>query len=509
MNKGIIYNQDADSLLCRVGRDGCVLTAEDLENYASQFKGSHMTDIMLCVNNSCSTFPSKTRTSLIDKYHQTVENGREVDYKNIPSIAAAHHIYEVLGIDHIEVEIRTFREIGINPWISFRMNDFHDFHLETSPILSNFFHEHPECRRVKYHPEFRVNNGDNNMDYGLPLVREYMLSFINEALDRYDPYGIELDYTREIEVFAHGSEYDGMAVMTQFVRDVFTLCGKYGEKYGHKIKLAVRVAPGVEQNYDYGLNVMQWVKEGMIDLVTVAGRFESNDNDMPIKLWSTLLKPYGAELAAGIEMNILPYFGRKPFGPDMETFAACAANAYSQGADKIYMYNFFHPFGAARIDDVPLDSPEYPSAFKAKFYSTFGDSEKVLKLDRRHIWSANDRLPPWYRNCKQASQLPVQTLLYRAFFKITVGDIPEGAMMNINIGFNEIEAASQKPPKIFVNTEECAYAGVLEYDRAENGKVLCYNVPASAYKSNVLLFIKTEDVITVNYIEAYIRSPKQ
>lgn len=507
-NKGIIYNQDADSLLYGVGKNGCTLTVEEMENYASQFKGSHMTDIMLCLNNSCSTFPSKTRTSLVDKYHQKIENGIEVDYTGVASVAAAHHIYEVLGIDHIEVEIRTFREIGINPWISFRMNDFHDFHLPASPILPDFFHEHPEVRRVKYHPEFRTNNGDLNMDYTHQLVRDHMLSFIEESLDRYDAYGVELDYTREIEVFANGYEYDGIEIMNQFVRDVYALCGKYGEKYGHKLKLAVRVAPGVEQNMDFGLNVMQWVQEGMIDLVTIAGRFESNDNDMPIKLWKTLLTPYNVELAAGIEMNICPYMAHKPFGPTLDTFAACAANAYSQGADRIYFYNYFHPFQAEHIKADDSVSESTPNFHKGNVYSLLGDFEKTLKLDRRHIWSINDRQPHWKRGRIVGSQLPV-TLTRSVAFKITVGDIPEGAKVSVHMGYDDLEKAKANPPRIFVNSQECTYTGTEENHRTTAGTVCCYDVPATAHKSNIFVFIIVNEETTVDYIEAYIKAPTE
>ena len=273
--------------------------------------------------------------------------------------------------------------------------------------------------------------------------------------------------------------------------------------------MAVRVAPEVQQNMDYGLNVVEWVQEGMIDLVTVAGRFESNDSDMPIKLWSTLLKPHGVELAAGIEGNILPHFGRRPFPWDNETIAACAATAYSQGADKIYMYNFFHCFQAPRIDTVIPDITvnEGDTKYKSSFYNTFGDFEKVLKLDRRHIWSVNDRLAPWYRNRSGMTQLPV-TFARSISFKITVGEIPSGAKMSINIGFDDTEKAAANPPKLFVNSEECTYTGTMKYARAEKGTVLCYDVPPSAHKSNVYVFPIVNEQTTVNYLEAYIKATK-
>ncbi len=506
-NKGIIYNQDGDSLLFVVGKDGCTLTAQEMENYASQFKGSHMTDIMLCLGGICSTFPSKTRTSLLDKYHQKLENGIEVDYANDPTLAAVHHIYEVLGIDHIEVEIRTFREIGINPWISFRMNDFHDLNLRTSPILSNFFHEHPEVRRVKYHPEFHFNNSDFAMDYANPQVREYMLAFIEESLDRYDAYGVELDYTRESEVFANGIEYEGLDIMTQFIRDVYTLCGKYGEKYGHKVKLAIRIAPGVEQNYEFGLDVMEWIQEGMIDLVTISGRFESNDNDMPIRLWKTLLKPYNVELAAGIEVaGIQPGYEIARFGHTIETFAACAAGAYSQGADKIYFYNYFQDFQAKPIDlNEQLDA--YGNGGKGVVYSTLGDFEKSLQLNRRHILSINDKQPAWRRNRITGSQLP-WTTDHGGSFKITVGEIPEGARMIIRVGFEDTEKAIKNPPRVFVNSEKCTYIGTEKHGKLPDKILLCYDVPKSAHKYNVHAYVAVNELTTVNYLEAFIKNQK-
>ncbi len=503
-DKGIIYNQDSNSLLCPIGRDGCTLTVEEMENYASQFKGSHMTDIMLCLTDTGAVFPSKTRTSYLDKYYQKIENGKAVDYSKVPHIAAAHHIYEVLGIDHIEVEIRTFREIGINPWISFRMNDIHDLNAETSVILTDFFHEHPEVRRVKYHPEFHFDNNDFSMDYANPLVREYMLAFIEESLDRYDAHGVELDYTREIEVFANGLEYEGLDIMTQFIRDVYALCGKYGEKYGHKVKLAVRVAPGVEQNYEFGLDVMQWAQEGMIDLVTISGRFESNDNDMPIRLWKTLLKPYGTMLAAGFESaGIKPERGTERFGHTFETNAAFVASAYSQGADRVYYYNAFQDFQAKPIDlNEQVDSNGHGG--KGVVYSNFGDFEKTLNFNRRHIWSINDRQPVWRRNRFTGSQLPFTTD-HGGSFKITVGEIPEGARMTVRVGFKDTEKAIDNPPRVFVNSEKCTYIGTAENDRIPGNTVLCYEVPETAHKYNVHAYVAVDELTTIDYVEAFIK----
>ncbi len=512
--QGIIYNQDADSLIYGVGKNGCKLTVEQMKNYASQFKGSHMTDIMLCLNNSCASYPSEVITSFIDKYHQKLENGVPVDYTSEPSIMGFHHIFETLGIDHIAIEIDTFREIGINPWISFRMNDYHDRHAETSSQLPDYYHEHPEIRRGTYKPKKYQYQWDKNNDYAHPFVREMMLAFIEEALERYDPYGVELDYTRELLVFKDGEEMDGIEIMNEFVRSVHALCQKYGEKYGHKIKLAVRVAPQVEQNYDFGLDVVHWASERLLDLVTVSGRFDSNHNDMPIKLWKSLLAPFGVELAAGIEMYIRPHWDADPVLPSISTMAALAASAYSQGADKIYMYNFFHRFDSPHIDPyapIPEDTETFGDF--SGFYGTFGSLEKLLKFDRRHIISINDRLPWWQRN-RGYDQLPT-TFDEERFFKITVGEIPEGAKVQIRMGFGcSTEKVLENPVTVYLNGERCTYVGAEQDNRYARETVLCYDALAAAHRSSAVAFVIGNEKLvaegyrtTIDYFEVYIKAP--
>ncbi len=486
------------------------MTAEQIRKFPIRFAGTQVTDYFLDMCDSIAVFPSKTRTSALDKYYQKIENGIEVDYSSDNVCKGAHHVFEVLGTDHITEQIAGFREAGINPWITVRMNDVHFRDRDACACLTDFYHEHPEVQRVKFHPEFIQFNADRGFDFTYEIVRKYNLDFIDECLDRYDAYGIELDWQREMYCFAQGYEYEGVEIMNQFIRDVDSIIHKYEKKYGHEIKFGVRVVPDIQLCFDFGFNVLQWVQEGIVDLITLAGRFESNDTDMPIKLWKTLLQPYDVKLAACIEMNIRPHIFHEAIIPNMETFAACAASAYAQGADYVYFYNYFHSIRDGDFDrDSGLSTDPNANVGERQMYwsviNQLGDPDTVNKMNRRYIISIKDTLPMWKRK-RGYDQLPV-VFDRDASFKIFVGDIPEDAELTIRIGFDDTEKALADIPRVFVNSEPCEYIGAEDDPRwHRGGKLLSYSIPKTAHRANMCPYVIVKELTKAVYVEIYVKT---
>ncbi len=521
MKKGVIINQDDSCLYHYIGRvlDTNPPTAEDFEKFPLQYKDSGVTDYFICLNGAVAVYPSKVMTSYIDKYHQRLENGMAVDYTGNIAASAAHYLFEVLGIDHIAIQIDGFRKIGINPWVSFRMNDFHYYNEKTAITLSEFFHSHPEVRRVKFHPEFAQGCSDNAYDYMHDSVREYFLAFIDEALDRYDPYGIELDFQRELVLFSMGNEYRGIEIMNDFIRKIDGVVHKYEGKYGHEIKIAARVAGDVQINFDFGLDVMQWVQEGIVDTVILAPRFESTDTDIPVRLWKTLLKPYGTEIVVGLDTYLQPAPGMKPRMPSIETFAATAVSSYSQGADKLYFYNYFRN----NIHDLLSDETEFsedPTLHTGdnRIYKTvinkLASSEDALTLNRHHMITIKDSLPIWKRNTnypltnRAANQLPLK-FNRDGSFKLFVGEIPDGAELTLRFGVENHDAALSSLPRVFVNSEACDYIGEADDPRwYPEGRLLCYNIPKSAYLEVICPYIIVSGETVIRYVDTLIKVKK-
>ena len=509
--KGIIINADSDGILTGIGNEDLPpASVKDIEDFPMEFEGTQVTDYFLCVSGTLTSFPSERFESYVSKYHQKIENGIPVDYsQGSSSFKGAHIVFDELKVDHNKIQIEGFRKAGINPWISFRMNDVHYRERKTGPCLTEFYHAHPEDRRVPPGRGFLTTVYDRADDYAHPEIRERIFGMIEESLARYDPYGIELDFQRELRLFRYGMEYDGIEILNGFIREIDTLTHRFEKKYGHEIKFAVRVAPDIQTNFDFGLDVMQWVREGIVDMVIPAGRWSSNDNDMPIKLWHNLLKPYNVTLAPCIEMRLAPYPAAQMVWPNIETFAAFAASAYAQGADKIYIYNYFRSDITKHFDksaplnfDAEIGVNPLPGYFTV--INSIGDPDTVQKMNRRHIVTYKDTQPVWENNGGIGRQLPA-VISNTGAFKLFVGDIPEGAELTLRLGVKDIEKALAQPPLVCVNLEPCEFIGSEQDDRFALATVLCYSIPKAAYSNLLCPRVAVEETTEFTWVEVYVK----
>ncbi len=510
MNGGIMINGDGTFFQGIVFDAGCTITEQEIIDYARQFEGTHMTDYIINVNDQVAVYPSMFDTDYLEKYYTTEEKEIAVDYTQDPSAAATKHIFETLGTDYVGLWCETFNEIGINPWISFRMNDVHEQRTEdTSLFFSEFWYKNPQYYLVT-HRRVRENWG-RALNYTYKEVRDYYLGKINDALNRYNCYGIELDYQREIRLFHLGGSYKGLEILNEFMREVDDLVAVYEEKYGHEIKIGVRVASDPVTCYDFGLDVVTWAAEGIIDMVCPTGRFTTTDFDMPIKLWKSILSPYGVELAAGIEQNIASYpdhsafFGEKRH--TLETMAACAANAYSQGADKIYFYNYF--YGLTPVEHMSTNTTLYSVTSPQGYWNvltSFGSYDKIMTFNRRHILTYNDTNQLWKSD---NSQLPKEINRNQlGTFSIAIGDVPEDADVILKFTSSEWNGLhAETPPTVYINSKEAEFIGIETTDAMSDYKMLCYKVPDEVKNDGRIVFEVTSTVkFTVDYVEVDVKA---
>ena len=500
--QGVIVNQDADSLIGAVPG-----TVDGIKKFAYGYAGSHVTDFMICVNNMNSTFQTDLEnwTDLVDKYYQTEENGVAVDYTNDSSAKGAYNHYVVNsealgGRDYFDILCEAFAEVGINPWISFRMNDLHGQGETTSVLLSDFYHNNPELRRVQ---ENRRSYAAGNsyyyraLDWTHEIVRERFLAYINEALSRYDCYGIELDFQREIWLWHPGGEYNGIEILNDFMREVDALTELYGAKYGHEIKVCVRVASDVETNYDFGLDVLTWAAEDIIDMVIPTGRWSSTDTDIPVTLWTSLMHPHGVSVAPCIEIQTNGE-SRHTF----ETYNGIAASFLSQGADKIALFNQY--IGFEGINDIyKISSEDEMVAGTYRHWvivSTIGSYEKLMTRNRRVILTYNDTYNIWQGSNSQLQMWGEagETVTLR----FPIGDLPLGATATVKFSVNTPN--DTEPPIVYINSERAEFVSI-EYNEEgyTTNPILCYRVPSSALDDMfAVVDITPAHTLRIHYAEA-------
>lgn len=495
----IMINEDNTQFFQYINDD---VTVQQIRDYIYQYQNLQVTDFLMNVNAtlSISAYPSKNLMSFLDKYHQTVENGRPANHQSNIAAKGAYLVYEKLGIDLFGEWIDVMNEIGIRPWASFRMNDCHGYADTSGGVyLSDLWHQRKDLYRVQHRNA--AASFDRAFDYLKQETRDIILGHIDETLERYDVYGIELDWSRVPLFTAIGSEEAGREVLNQFMRDLDAIIEKYEEERQKDIRVLVRLPRDPETTFEAGFDYLTWADEGIIDIVCPTSGWDTTDNDIPLALWASLLNPLNVEVIAGMESGVSPnppmIYAANRKGNTPEAVAGAAAAYYDQGSIGVYLFNFVYDF--QYMDNLDADA----STSHRKLLSTVGALETVAPLVRRHIVTYEFQGDLIWR--KPYVPLPVTCQTDApGRVRVATGKIPDGAAAVVKLGVPANVAAANMT--VFVNDVVCTFIGtevcVPEYTK---NTLCCFEIPAEAYGSTMYVDIwAVGTVFSVDYVEVCI-----
>ena len=261
------------------------------------------------------------------------------------------------GNDPPKVVIEHGRRHGLKVFLGFRMNDCHDGRVVERdcpaffgtdlpmrlPVFSGgrFVKENARgyiCRQKLDHPELLIGERDEltrvcsiAFDYAHQRVRDFRLRLIEEACEKYDLDGVELDFLRHPLYFRPGREAAHMGLMTEFMGHVRAVLDWVGRERGKRLALAIRVLPPFEASERLGLDVRTWLAQGWID-VLIAGICDRAY--LPLDDVVRTAHKHDCPVLASVKVCPFRRFGCRP-----EVFRAIAANHYRAGADGIYFFN--------------------------------------------------------------------------------------------------------------------------------------------------------------------------
>ena len=226
-----------------------------------------------------------------------------------------------------------------------RMNDVHKDYVDRWPSLrSSWERERQHLLIGKEIPPWYTHPYKFTwaMDYARQEVRERKLSIINELCSRYDVDGFELDFLRSNLFFRKGHEVEGRPVMTAFVGDVRRLLDSLGKKRGKRLRLVVRVPPHLAQCLEMGLDVPDWIRQGLVDLVVP---MSSGYLDMTadVEVFVALARRTNCKVAGGLEYYVRGYMKPEQRGitqASIQMLRAGAASFWERGVDAIYLFNY-------------------------------------------------------------------------------------------------------------------------------------------------------------------------
>ena len=250
---------------------------------------------------------------------------------------------------------------------SMRMNDTHDSSPKLRDQFSQWKRDHlkylvcPEKERTQMKYGARRWSA---VDYNIPEVRDKVYRIFTEICHRYDVDGIELDFFRHLIIF---KEQINCIPITQTQCDKFTemlrrirrMTEREGLRRGKPMLIAVRVPDSVGYCRALGLDLEQWLKDGLIDIVTGGGYFKLEPWKNLVALGKTYDVPvYACLVKRRIESEAIVLGNSSK----VKIWRGEAYKAWQAGVDGIYTFNIFDP--------------------KDSVFYELGDLELLKRLDR-------------------------------------------------------------------------------------------------------------------------------
>jgi hypothetical protein len=229
---------------------------------------------------------------------------------------------------------------------SMRMNDTHD--SADDALLCQWKREHPEYLLGKKENKSQLVSGGKRwsaVNYEIPECREKVFNILRDVATRYDVDGLELDFFRHPIYFKEQAlgqpvTQEQRDLMTELVRRIRTMADEVAAKRGRPMLIAVRVPDSVEYSSEIGLDLVKWMQEDLIDLMSVSCYFQLNPWKTSVDLGHKYDVPVYPSLSE-------PRFRKSPESEKIRKTTECyrgrAIDAWNAGADGIYMFNYFNP----------------------------------------------------------------------------------------------------------------------------------------------------------------------
>ena len=465
-------------------RENEKINSEDLYPFIDQYIESGITDLLICLNCQYSIPESRFFSDSVFKYEQKIENGIPVDYTK--RFSGFYTVYKTYGLDPIKVWLDRCRDIGLNPWVSFRMNDCHFPDAETCFWRPELFYE-ARARGWMIGGEYGYFK--NCLNYAIPEIRNIWLSYIDEQLYKYDMYGVELDFLREIYCFDYLNEPNCCDIMTDFIRNVRNLVKKHEDIKGHRIRLSVRLMRDLNQCRAFGFDVLTWDKEGLVDLIVLSALWETSDSDMPISEWKSVLK--NTQICAGLETLLAPFVS-PPLSASPEVVRGYANRYLSDGSCGLYLFNYYC---------VPNDFSEKEilrTKRSMKIFSTCKDLKSIEENSIRYIVTRQDIAPKGFQ---KYDPFPINLDKEGKTITLKVGNLSPKRKVTVFVGYRE---ASPKDVTLTVfgkrvdNMERAVPKPHDPYGAPQNCE--CGYVPSDTVTYKAPLEVRTDGIYTLEFI---------
>lgn len=501
-----IHNNDGSDLLGNRWFGGRPLTIEDLNACVDMIADSPVTTYMMCTGSDFFYYRSKYGRTFGDDRNGTLKCGDDsTAYHDFKKYYDNHLRLEKEGTDLIQATLNRAKEKGMEAFITYRMNDLH-FADTAMPCLihcPDFWMEHKEYwlrdSTQGYHSEGALN-------FAIEEVRKYKYDVICEQLERYEMIdGFELDFMRFIVYFHADSGQYYAPLMTDLVKKVRKKVDEVSAERGKKILLAVRVPITLEACSDKGLDIKDWIQQGLIDFLTI-GVHWTGDPAMPVRKFR---EDFGTEIPVPVYATIDDggFRPREFYSHGM--IRGAASHALAQGADGIYLFNYYlSEYVAAGKKGIP---EEGGMVCRIRTTDLLQETGHLKTLEGRNkTYSLSDGRPQY--KVKPVTSLPLRVTPEKTSqASVFIGDRmqtrPEEVIMFLRT--NNPASLEIKVNGTSIKDQKAAYTTLYDRNRGlkDEEKEYAYLIPADAikYGDNEISFRTETDAYTVTRLDVTLK----
>ncbi len=286
--------------------------------------------------------------------------------------------------------------------------------------------------------------GFHGLDFKHEAVRRERFALIEETIRRYPVDGFELQLNYMPYYFRPDEIEPGRRIMTEWIRRVYQAVKRSGEGR----ELVLRVPASLEQCESVGLDIREWLGQGLVDVLVPQGpgRFDPMLDLGPM-----------VSAAQGSGCRIHGYLpstvdSDRLMESTLPTTRAAACNLWDQGVDGLYLAQWFNhwPYGSSfyeRLRELPHPDVMAPRDKHYFLQTTTGrypdragrqlPAELEVNRPVSLKFRISDELPRWARTGRVHQvllriRLSNSTELDRIVFRLNGKPLPDSRLRKIN-----------------------------------------------------------------------------
>lgn len=179
--------------------------------------------------------------------------------------------------------------------------------------------------------------GATNLDFKRTEVRNERFSLIKEVVTKYPINGLELqlNYISPAPLFFHPDEMEeGRPIMTAWIRKVYEALKNSGDDR----QLTLRIPASLDTCYSIGLDVREWVRQGIVDVLVGETYWTRVDSMADFQPLLELTKESNCRVFGALNMVMR---NDRLLSATIEIVRAAACNYWQQGVDGLYLSQWF------------------------------------------------------------------------------------------------------------------------------------------------------------------------